>query len=487
MSLYVTGTITGALNATTISGTGTKWSDAKIGITNGSVLFVSSNAGVDGVYQVKRVISDTSIELAQPIFKAFNASKYSIMVAESASTAAWSNQLAATLGYYQAQMDGWQQIMTGTGDIALTAPDGTKVTFKSFTKMSQDIDKKQDKSDILTDLSKSKDADGVREYLGIKENLVLRREAASTTDGAGGIFQSQMWKDGVMLGQARFYHEFRGDGKHWTTISNEKPGIGAYIGLREDGYVALPKAVSTGGRITSGEYVFAQPIVTAWSIRESPFFTNTGMLDGMYSPIVGCQSIASPKGYGGGVQLGVVADKNAETWPRPVLKTQLHDNATSYAVWDFRHASGGNVDQMITGANLTIWGNGTVSKSVQWQGTSDERLKHNIIDNDGTDSFDRIMALRFTNFIYNDDEKERLRRGIIAQQAIEIEPDYVKQIQFGENNELDTLVIDNNPIVMDLIGTVQVLSTKIKEQDIKINEQEKRLLALEKMKDSMDE
>ncbi|MEG2267865.1 MAG: hypothetical protein RSC68_26505, partial [Acinetobacter sp.] len=123
MSLYATGTITGKLNETTISGTGTKWSDAKIGITNGSVLFASSNAGVDGVYQVKRVISDTSIELAQPIFKAFNASKYSIMVAESASTAAWSNQLAATLGYYQAQMDGWQQIMTGTGDIALTAPD----------------------------------------------------------------------------------------------------------------------------------------------------------------------------------------------------------------------------------------------------------------------------------------------------------------------------------------------------------------------------
>lgn len=138
MSLYATGTITGALNATTISGTGTKWSDAKIGITNGSVLFVSSNAGIDGVYQVKRVISDTSIELAQPIFKAFNASKYSIMVAESASTAAWSNQLAATLGYYQAQMDGWQQIMTGTGDIALTAPDGTKVTIKSFTALDKD-------------------------------------------------------------------------------------------------------------------------------------------------------------------------------------------------------------------------------------------------------------------------------------------------------------------------------------------------------------
>ncbi|EFV40430.1 hypothetical protein HMPREF0864_02161 [Enterobacteriaceae bacterium 9_2_54FAA] len=172
MSLYETGTITGALNSTTISGTGTKWSDPKIGITNGSVLFVSSSAGMDGVYQVKRVINDTSIELAQPIYKAFTHSKYSILVAEASSTASFANQLAAALGYYQAQIDGWQQIMTGTGDIVLNAPDGTKVTIKSFTKMSQDIDKKQDKSKILTDISNSKDADGVREYLGLKEALI---------------------------------------------------------------------------------------------------------------------------------------------------------------------------------------------------------------------------------------------------------------------------------------------------------------------------
>ncbi|AMO82132.1 pyocin knob domain-containing protein [Obesumbacterium proteus] len=152
MSLYATGTITGALNATTITGTGTKWSDAKLGITNGSVLFISSNAGVDGVYQIKRVISDTSIELAQPIYKTFTNSKYSILVAESASTAAWSNQLAATLGYYQAQMDGWQQIMTGTGDIALTAPDGTKVTIKSFTALDNN---KADKSPLGTAATKN--------------------------------------------------------------------------------------------------------------------------------------------------------------------------------------------------------------------------------------------------------------------------------------------------------------------------------------------
>jgi len=171
MSLYATGTITGALNATTISGTGTKWSDAKLGITNGSVLFISSNAGVDGVYQVKRVISDTSIELAQPIYKAFTNSKYSILVAESASTAAWSNQLSASLGYYQAQMDGWQQIMTGTGDVALTAPDGTKITIKSFTALDKD---KADKSALGT-------AAGVNTGVN-KGNILLNKQAYNFTN-----------------------------------------------------------------------------------------------------------------------------------------------------------------------------------------------------------------------------------------------------------------------------------------------------------------
>lgn len=166
MSLYETGTITGALNATTITGTGTKWSDAKIGITNGSVLFASSAAGIDGVYQIKRVINDTSIELAQPIYKAFTNSKYSILVAEASSTASFANQLAATLGYYQAQIEGWQQIMTGTGDVELTAPDGTKVTIKSFTKMGSDIEKKANKTELEKKANSGENSD-IKSITGI--------------------------------------------------------------------------------------------------------------------------------------------------------------------------------------------------------------------------------------------------------------------------------------------------------------------------------
>lgn len=204
MSLYATGTITGALNATTITGTGTKWSDAKLGITNGSVLFVSSNAGVDGVYQVKRVISDTSIELAQPIFKAFNASKYSIMVAESASTAAWSNQLAATLGYYQAQMDGWQQIMTGTGDIALTAPDGTKVTIKSFTALDKN---KADKSS----LGSASRAD-IGASLG---NVMSVTQSGENSNGLGALYPNNQLNNEFNGARTGFFRQSAAQGADW--------------------------------------------------------------------------------------------------------------------------------------------------------------------------------------------------------------------------------------------------------------------------------
>ena len=177
MSLYETGTITGALNSTTISGTGTKWSDAKIGITNGSVLFVSSSASMDGIYQVKRVINDTSIELAQPIYKAFTHSKYSILVAEASSTASFANQLAAALGYYQAQIDGWQQIMTGTGDVELTAPDGTKVTIKSFTALDKN------KADIKDIQKLEKDKMSVGAFgLGLKKDSL-----SDSLDGDSGF------------------------------------------------------------------------------------------------------------------------------------------------------------------------------------------------------------------------------------------------------------------------------------------------------------
>ncbi|MFO6493532.1 tail fiber domain-containing protein [Hafnia alvei] len=424
MSLYATGTITGALNATTITGTGTKWSDAKIGITNGSVLFVSSNAGVDGVYQVKRVISDTSIELVQPIYKAFTNSKYSILVAESASTAAWSNQLAATLGYYQAQMDGWQQIMTGTGDVALTAPDGTKVTIKSFTALDKD--------------KMSVGAFG----LGLKKDSL-----PDSLGGASGFFGAGSYAVGTsaaVVVQSSYGAERRGQ---------------LAVNMANEAFFRFCNSASESANTHPWKRILYDevnnPIFRGYVTQRN----NSSMIREWHNEAVSQVAIGA--------------------------KTQFHvnmaqgdDNAVSDFLLVRRNGTNTSGQSVITfpktGGILAL------------QGTSGVDFKKNIDDAKPQDALDRINALRLVNYIYKDDKEERVRFGIIAEEAEKIAPQYIKHNKEYVDDVLDPITnevidkiyrdrpsVDVNPIVMDLLGAIQVLTSKI-------NEQEARLLALEK-------
>ncbi|ENZ7658269.1 tail fiber domain-containing protein [Klebsiella aerogenes] len=115
--------------------------------------------------------------------------------------------------------------------------------------------------------------------------------------------------------------------------------------------------------------------------------------------------------------------------------------------------------------------------NVQFQGTSDARMKHDIKPTDGQLSVDRIRALELVTFVYNDDEQGRTRRGIIAQQARDVDPQYVKQtntayMRNGERVDDDRLQLDNNVLMMDTLAAVQVLIKRV-------NELEDRLSAFE--------
>ncbi|MDQ5195219.1 tail fiber domain-containing protein, partial [Klebsiella pneumoniae] len=117
--------------------------------------------------------------------------------------------------------------------------------------------------------------------------------------------------------------------------------------------------------------------------------------------------------------------------------------------------------------------------NVQFQGTSDARLKHDIKPTDGQLSFDRIRQLELVTFIYNDDEQERVRRGIIAQQAQEVDPQYVKQmrtsyISNGEQIDDDRLQLDNNVIMMDTLAAVKVLIQRVEALENKLNSTEEK-------------
>ena len=119
----------------------------------------------------------------------------------------------------------------------------------------------------------------------------------------------------------------------------------------------------------------------------------------------------------------------------------------------------------------TDYGNFSYTRS----GVSDENLKHNIVDIDAERAIEVIKGLKFKSFVYNDDEKNRSRRGIIAQQAETVEPLYVKTRKYPgmekgspeiEQKELDTtpMLLDTMQVVQDLLKRIEVLESKLAEK-----------------------
>lgn len=514
MSLYETGTITGALNSTTISGTGTKWSDAKIGITNGSVLFVSSSAGMDGVYQAKRVINDTSIELAQPIYKAFTHSKYSILVAEASSTASFANQLAAALGYYQAQIDGWQQIMTGTGEVELTAPDGTKVTIKSFTALDKD---KMSVGAFGLGLKKDSLPDslnGASGFFGAGSYAVGKSAAVAIQSSYGserrGQFSINManeayfrfcntasddptthpWKQLVAVG------DYGIGAKNPPIIENSVIApTGFYSALTDKN--ELGKAFGIAGQAVgiinlgmhhSESEKFKSQIGTSYSSGGRMFLRCS--LDSAWKAWreVYCSGATNAK-FGSGFSVENEASGgyivfNVVNNARPITDNGCKfaieiPNSTERPYMLQRKNDGTTTGQIVNQLPVS-------SGQIAIQGTSGREYKKDVVDADGTEALNRINKLRLVNYIYIDDEKGRLRFGFIAEEAEIIAPQYIKHMQEPideivdpDSGEVidriyrDRPCVDNNPIVMDLLGAIQVLTSKV-------NEQETRLLALEK-------
>lgn len=113
------------------------------------------------------------------------------------------------------------------------------------------------------------------------------------------------------------------------------------------------------------------------------------------------------------------------------------------------------------------------SGTIALQGTSGLEYKKDIQDADVQEAINRIKGQRMVNFVYKDDEKERQRYGIIAEEAELIAPQYIKHndemynvIVDEEGNTVsydvkDRPSVDGNPIIMDLMGCVQNLLHRV--------------------------
>ncbi|BDH46376.1 hypothetical protein TUM12370_24200 [Salmonella enterica subsp. enterica serovar Choleraesuis] len=171
MSMYETGTITAAKNSTTITGSGTAWLDKKFGISPQCVLVIRGAGTVD-MYAIQRVDSNTQLTVTRPIATAVTGAGYGIIVAESMSVQAWANQLAASSNYTQSLLDSIQTVMTGTGSVVLTAPNGQQTTVSSFKKLTDDMGKKLESGDfgLGTDITEGTNVPG----WGVVSNTLAR-------------------------------------------------------------------------------------------------------------------------------------------------------------------------------------------------------------------------------------------------------------------------------------------------------------------------
>lgn len=131
MSWYKEGSITLEQKSKKVIGSGTKWTNPLIGICAGQMLILKNQNTIE-IHEIASVQTDTELTLAKPYNgETKSGLSYEIPTAPKVSIETLALRISEMFNYYQQQMEGWQTVLTGDGEVTLTAPDGRVVTIKS--------------------------------------------------------------------------------------------------------------------------------------------------------------------------------------------------------------------------------------------------------------------------------------------------------------------------------------------------------------------
>lgn len=151
--------------------------------------------------------------------------------------------------------------------------------------------------------------------------------------------------------------------------------------------------------------------------------------------------------------LGIIS-RGTTQWPDTVLR--MDGDAQWYGNYYF--SMGGR----IYGDNAVDQNN---SSQAAWEfqknALSDEQFKSDIKPYDGVRSLDNINALQMKTFRYTIEAMKpgTVRRGVIAQQAQQVDPEYVHVVKTP--NSVETLTLDSNVLLLDALAAIQVLTRRI--------------------------
>lgn len=454
MAMYEVGTVTGAANQTKVTGISTKWSETALGIQEGSILVIYRNGSAD-LYAIKSVNNDTQLTLTRNITTAFSGAKYGIITSETASTSSFANQLASAFTLWRNVVQGWSTALTGSGDITMTDPlTGASVTVPAISGMAKASDLAA-LSNSLKDAAKTTAANTWTQAQTwnaastFKNNLTV----SGTFTVNGNLNGKQLAGGHIELTEATPYIDFH-HGNSTTDythrIITEDVALAVYPGLRIRGGLGIYGVATQYGDLYGNAFIGrlnTDPTANVGDVLQAPRFTSRFSSRGADTNVDGGQA-------------AMWFEEQVGTNHRLILSVGGFSQPIQY--WQF--LADGNIY-------------GSQRGSVQFLGTSDARLKHDITPTDGQQSVDRIKALELVTFVYNDDEQNRVRRGIIAQQAEEVDEQYVKHVNISYldgNKQVNSerLQLDNNVLMMDTLAAVKVLIKRVEALENKINSSE---------------
>lgn len=351
-----------------------------------------------------------------------------------------------------------QQFLFGSGNVTVTKPDGTTGTVKSWAQFQSEYATRQtaiDSSITAANKNQAKTTAANTWTQAQTWNVASTFKNNLTVSGTftvnGNLYGKQLAGGHIELTEVTPYIDFH----HGNTttdythrIITEDGALAVYPGLRVRGGLGIYGVATQYGD------QFGQGFITR--LNTDPGNVPNGTI--VAAPRV--TSRFNTRGNDSNVDGGQAAmwfEESVGYNHRLVLMAAGFSQPVQY--WQF--LADGNIY-------------GSQRGSVSFLGTSDARLKHSIQPTDGHQSVERIKALELVTFVYNDDEQERVRRGIIAQQAREVDPQYVKQLStsYMKNGELvndDRLQIDNNVIMMDMLAAVNVLIKQVDNLEAKLN------------------